>query len=83
MSRINNHIQDIIMETHNQTILAIIESHKNAAEAHQEAAKAHLEAAKYHAGGEELQATESAKTAKEHSDKATVYDKEVAKHHQL
>jgi len=83
MSKINNHIQNSIMETHNPTTLAIIESHKNAALEHQEAAKFHLEAAKYHAAGEELQANESAKTAKEHSDNAIVYDKEVAQHHGL
>ena len=71
------------METHNEKTLAIIESHKNAALEHQEAAKSHLEAAKYHVGGEGLQANESDKTAKEHSDKALVYDKEVAHHHGL
>ena len=50
------------METHDESTLAIIESHKNAAAEHQEAAKAHLEAMKYHAGGNELQANESAKS---------------------
>lgn len=71
------------METHNESTLAIIESHKNAALEHQEAAKAHLEAMKYHAGGQELEANESAKTAYKHSQKASVFDKEVAKHHRL
>ena len=51
------------MKTHDEATLAIIESHKNAAEAHQEAAKAHLEAMNYHAGGQELEANESAKVA--------------------
>lgn len=71
------------METHNESILNIVESHKNAALHHQEAAKAHLEAAKYHAGGEEIQANESAKTAIEHSAQASVFDKEVQQHHGL
>jgi len=71
------------METHSKTVLAIIEVHKKAAQAHQDAAQAHLEAAKYHAGGDEIQANESAKTAKQHSDQAAIYDKEVAEHHGL
>jgi hypothetical protein len=81
MIKINNHIQNIIMETHNESTLAIIECHKNAALEHQEAAKAHLEAMKYHVGGQELEANESAKAAIEFSDKAAVYEKEVALHH--
>lgn len=64
------------METHDEATLAIIESHKNAA-------KAHLEAMKYHAGGQELEANESAKVAYDSSQKAAVYDKEVAQHHGL
>jgi len=40
------------METHDESTLAIVESHKNAAAEHQEAAAAHLEAMKYHAGGD-------------------------------
>jgi hypothetical protein len=83
MVKINNHLQNIIMETHSESIMKIVESHKSAALEHQEAAKAHLEAMKYHAGGQELEANESAKTAKEHSDKAAVYDKEVDHHHGL
>ncbi len=71
------------METHNEATLAIMESHKKAAEQHQEAAKAHLEAMKFHAGGDEIQANESAKFAYLHSQKAAVYDKEVAHHHGL
>lgn len=71
------------METHNETTLNIVESHKSAALHHQEAAKAHLEAAKYHAGGEEIQANESAKTAIDESNQAAAYDKEVAQHHGL
>ena len=66
------------METHNKTVLAIIEIHKKAAQAHQEAAKAHIEAVKYHAGGNGIQANESAKTAKEHGDWAAVFDKQLA-----
>ena len=69
------------METHDESTLAIIESHKKAAEAHQEAAKAHLEAMKYHAGGDEIQANESAKAAYGYSAKAMIYDEEVAHHH--
>ena len=83
MIKINNHLQNIIMETHNESTWAIIESQKSAALEHQEAAKAHLEAMKYHAGGLEVEANESAKTAYEHSEKAAIYDKEVAKHHGL
>jgi hypothetical protein len=83
MIKINNHIQNTIMETHNEKILAIIESHKSAALEHEEAAKAHLEAMKYHSCGQELEANESAKTAKGHSDKALVFDNEVAQHHGL
>ena len=71
------------METHNQATLEIIESHKSAALHHQEAAKAHLEAMKYHAGGKELEATESAKTAITESNQAAIFDKEVAQHHNL
>ena len=71
------------METHNESTLNIVDHHKSAALHHQEAAKAHLEAAKYHAGGEEIQANESAKTAITESQKAAVYDKEVAQHHGL
>ena len=71
------------METHNEATLAIIESHKKAAEEHQEAAKAHIEAVKYHAGGNELQANESAKAAIVHSQKAAAFDEEVIQHHGL
>lgn len=71
------------METHDEATLAIIESHKKAAEEHQEAAKAHIEAVKYHAGGNELQANESAKAAIAFSEKAAIYDKQVAAHHSL
>lgn len=71
------------METHDEATLAIIESHKKAAEEHQEAAKAHLEAMKYHAGGDEIQANESAKAAYDFSQRAAVYDKQVAQHHGL
>ena len=71
------------METHDESTLAIIESHKKAAEEHQEATKAHLEAMKFHAGGDEIQANESAKIAFVHSQNAAVYDKEVAQHHGL
>ena len=38
---------------------------------------------KYHAGGKELEANESAKAAIESSEKAAVYDNEVAHHHGL
>ncbi|MDI1318166.1 hypothetical protein [Flavobacterium sp.] len=69
------------METHNESTLNIVESHKNAALYHQEAAKSHLEAAKYHAGGEEIQANESAKTALQQSDQAVECEKEVKQHH--
>jgi len=71
------------METHDPSILKIIESHKKAAFEHQEAANAHLEAMKYHSGGYELQAGESAKTAYKHSRGAAIYDKEVAEYHGL
>lgn len=71
------------METHDESTLAIMESHKKAAEAHQEAAKAHLEAMKYHAEGDEIQANESAKTAIGHTQQAKIFDNEVALHHGL
>lgn len=71
------------METHNEHILNIVESHKSAALHHQEAAKAHLEAMKYHAGGKELEANESAKTAIDESEKANGFDEEVRQHHGL
>lgn len=71
------------METRDESTLAIVESHKNAAAEHQEAAAAHLKAMKYHAGGDEIQANESAKIAKMHSDKARIFDDEVAQHHGL
>jgi hypothetical protein len=71
------------METHNESTLAILESHKNAALHHQEAAKAHLEAMKYHAAGKELEAGESAKSAIEESNLAATFDDEVREHHGL
>jgi hypothetical protein len=71
------------METFNESTATIIKSHKRAAEEHQYAAKAHLEAVKYHMNGDEHQADNSAKLAKEHSEKAIRFDKEVAAYHGL
>jgi len=71
------------METHNEATLNIVESHKNAALHHQEAAKSHLDAAKFHAGGEEIQANESAKTAILQSEQAIECEKEVKQHHKF